>query len=281
MRRIALLCIGLSAFALAGQDAITLRRTLVAGTVDTYRQDMEMKMDMDLPNMGPMEMNMKMVSLYTVKIGTVTDGVAKIESSVKTEKFEMDSPMGQMPGTSPAEMPTVTIQGTLDSRNRMVTTGTSGVPATMVAGFADAGQGSYFLEFPEGPVKIGDSWDMTIPKNAMMKDDQKLRVTLTGEKEVEGKPAWVVSAKGILKTSVDTAAMAKASGQPAPEGMSMKIEGEIDSDMLGVVDKATGRTIRMTTKLKAKQKMDMAEMGLSMTMNGTGHAKFELVPAKG
>lgn len=269
----------MAALAVAAQDTITLRRELKEGSAEKYKIESSLKQNIAIPGMGEQNMDITTVIEYGLTVGKVDaeKGVADAMTTTKIVKMLMEGMPGgspEIPATPPVEAPIK-----LDNRNRMTidpskATG-PGNPMMMLGGGASSIQTSgLFVEFPEGPVKVGDTWDLVVPKSPMMsKEDQKLKVTLVGEKDVDGVMAWVFKLEGTLKMEPDLEAMMKSMDTQGAQIPSMKISGTMELSSEGVVEKATGKTIRMTTKMKLANTMEMVEQGMKLDMTGSGTTK--------
>ncbi|MFZ4507335.1 MAG: hypothetical protein ACOYON_06530 [Fimbriimonas sp.] len=282
-RWIPLAVIAMSALALAAQDTVTLRRQLTDGTTEKYKIESTVKQSVEVPGMGEQNIDITTVMTYALKIGKTdaATGLASVETVSKLEKMSMEGMPGgggspDLPEEAKKEM---VVPGKLDVRNRLkienanIPTG----PAAMLSGGSSATQTvGIFFEFPEGPIKIGDSWDVVIPKGPLMyKEDQKLKATLVGEKDADGVKAWVIKMEGTLKMEPDMEAMMKANAAQAGGGQmpNMKMTGTMEMSTEGLVDKATGVTIRMLTKYKMSNEMELVDQGMKLDLKGSGTTK--------
>jgi len=271
-----------ASIAFASPDGITLRKVLKSGT-ESYHMVSSAKQTISLPGgSGDQELSTKSTTSYTFKIGTV-DGQgqsAPLEMISKMEKFDVDGPMAEMVnGNKDKFLKAVTTTGTLDSRNRFVTdTKTKVDPMAVMNGATNSTLAGIFIEFPDKPVNVGDTWDVTVKKGPLTgKEDQKLTAKLTGEKVVDGKPVYVIALTGTLKTDINLGELMKNSGSddagPLSQ-MDIQIKGTIEFNGEASVDKANGQTVLMTLKLTTKQDMDVA--GQSIPSTGTSEATLTL-----
>lgn len=257
---------------LAPQGETTLRRKLEAGKVDTYKIESRVAQTVKGPT-GDIPMTIKSTSTYLLKTVKVDEaaGTATVETTTTVDKLDADGPMGQaMAGQKPKP---VTQTGKLDVRGRLTFDKSAGAGMSeFLSGAQAASSAGNFVEFPEKPVKIGDTWDIVVPKSPMLLDqDQKLTAKLVGEKDLDGVAVWVVSLTGTLKTAVDSSKLPKeAQPQDSPMGpMTILLKGEIALTGEGLVDKATGKTLSMVTKGLSKANIDLPDMGMTFDTTGT------------
>lgn len=267
MKTLALLAFALLA---APQGEMPLRRTLTAGNVDTYKIEDKVQQTVKMPG-GETPMKIATTKTYALKTVAVdaAAGTATIEATTTFDKIEMDGPAAGMMGDKPQP---VTQKGKIDVRNRITYEKTPGGDSlqSLLSGTQNAAASETFVELPEKPVKIGDKWEMVVEKNPLVFDqDQKLIATLTGEREVDGVAVWVVSVKGLLKTSVDSSKLPNAKGIDSPAGRTnIRVKGEIDLTSEGLVEKKTGRTISMITKGASKTTLELVETGITLETSG-------------
>ena len=261
-----------ASLALAVQDGILLRRDLKENSTEKYKIETKTNQTVELPNgMGDQEVEITMGVTYVLNLGKADEatGEVAVETVTTVDKMESNAPMGQPPKIDPVKMP-----GKLDSRNRVKFDPVVNPSPMMAMMNSASSMNSFglFVEFPEKAVKVGDSWVVVVPKNPMIyKEDQKVTATLVGEKKVDDQDVWIVTLAGKLLNEIDVSEMMKAmpTDQPNPlANMKMTINGTMNLKGEGVVDKATGRTIRMKTIIDAQQKIEVADMG--MTMNTVG-----------
>jgi len=274
-----------ASIAMAAQDGITLRKTLRQG-IESYHMESSLKQTVSLPGgAGDQEMGMTSVTAYTYKIGTVdaTAGTAPVELSAKVEKFDVDGPLAEaMNSNKDKVLVTTKTNGKLDSRNRFTPdTGKKVDPMAVMLGSASSSLVGPFIEFPEKAVKIGDSWDITIPKSPMTgKEDQKLTATLVSEKAVDGKSLYLVILKGTLKITINMAEIMKDNANADLQALGandMTISGTIDLNGEANLDKATCQTQSMNIKLLAKQEISVAALGdQKISSSSTGTIKITL-----
>ncbi|MGV3618360.1 MAG: hypothetical protein ACO1SV_23790 [Fimbriimonas sp.] len=266
----------MAAFAVANQDGLLIRRALQEGASDTYKVETVTQQTVNLPNgMGEQEMGTTVVATYQMKTGKVDAAKksAAVELVYTIDKMEADGTLGAMMGGGGGETgkPT-TLAGTLDELGRVkmeLPKEGNAAAAAMISGAQAVGTSTISVELPEKAVKVGDTWEIVIPKSPFTGSaDQKLTAKLVGEKEVDGKLAYVISTAGNFKTDADLTKMAEDAPGPM-KGQKMLMKGTIDLKSDGVVEKATGRTLRITTKMKMKQTLELPDMGFTIDTNGT------------
>jgi hypothetical protein len=125
-------------------------------------------------------------------------------------------------------------------------------------------------------VKVGQEWDVPVPKNPMMEKDQILKAKLVGEREVDGVKVWVVTIAGPMEMNADLSKMmADAPDNPAA-GMKMLMSGTIQVSGENLIEQGSGRLVLSTQKADSKMKMELPDMGMSIDMTGTTTSKMAL-----
>ncbi len=274
MHKIALASLALSGALVARtQDAITLRLQFKEGDQAVYKMASTVDQAIDASGMGGGVMNMKIESSskVTQKFGKVdaAKGVANVEFIFTDNDVKMEGGVGMPMPDMPKEYKLI---GKIDNRNRLLETKMEGLPAEMMMmGGNSAQQTLGGFHFPEGPVKVGDKWDIIIPKMpSIFKEDQKLVAVLKKERDLNGKPVLDVSVRGTMNMNLDLAEIAKQSGQEgAMGGMKMTISGTIEVDTLVTVDKASGMLIQMDQTAKNNMSVNLEDMGATIPVTGT------------
>ena len=271
MKRLSIALLALSALSFAAPQAGSLlRRTLKADTVDTYtivdRTTQTVKSQFgELPVTASSTRTM----VLTTKSVDAAAGTAVIEATTTYDKLQADGPAADLMKAKPAPL---TQKGKIDVRGRITferTPQTGGI-GTLLSGSESTLAAGSFVELPEKAVGIGDSWDMVVPKSSMVSDvDQKLTAKLTGEREVDGVPVWVVSVRGVVKTAIDTSKIPGAKPIETPLGpTTIRITGQDDITGEGLVEKSTGRTLSMALKSQSKKTIEIVESGITMESTG-------------
>lgn len=266
----------LAAIAAASQDGFLLRRTFTEGTTDTYVIQTVTKQVVQLPNgMGEQEMGSTVDATYKVKTGKIDaeKKSAAVELTYTIDKVDSEGALGSaMGGATPETGKPVTINGTLDELGRLKMEAPKGSPPALAAIMSNAsslGGNIASIELPEKAVKVGDTWEVVIPKSPFTgTKDQKLTAKLVGEKDVDGKPSYVISTEGTLEIDADLSKMAE-DAPPPMKGQKIMLKGKAELKTDGVVEKSTGKALRLTTKMKMKQTMEIPDMGMSIDTTGT------------
>jgi hypothetical protein len=117
-----------------------------------------------------------------------------------------------------------------------------------------------FLPFPEKEIAIGDTWDVTLPTSIPLGGTKiTLPAKLAGEETYEGVNAWVVT---VEKKGVATENKVKIRmGDITKEG---KITGKANISIRALIEKGTGRTLSVTSKVQSDQEMSI-EDGIAPT----------------
>jgi hypothetical protein len=273
----------------AAQDGKLLRRELKTGAVDTYSFSMKSNQTATMDG-GPaagqeMPIDVGMTMKMALKQGAFDEKEKKAPVDVDVTEIALDlGSMGAMMGGANEIPKEMKLTAHLDHLNRL-----SGFKmpkmgmAGMMMGGGGGSLGPLFVEFPEAPVKVGDSWKMKMPPMPIAKGDTDLVATLTGEKEVDGKQLFTISVKGTMAVDGDMAEMMKDNPDFANSpvgGMKMLMKGTVDFDGEALVEKATGRTIKMNMSMKSKQNMDMPDMGMQVKVSGISTIVLSLIPPK-
>jgi hypothetical protein len=125
------------------------------------------------------------------------------------------------------------------------------------------------LPLPGRVVKVGDSWQVTLPESTTLgKTPIKLPAKITGTETFAGRKAWVVSVSGknVATSQTVQVRMGSATAQEA------KITGRANVDIKVLVDHATGKTLKVQAKVHCDQEMDFpgAPMPTPSSIDYTG-----------
>lgn len=270
----------------ASQDGAILRRELKEGARDVYKVESKADQTVQLTQLGMPDQQVLVTSGMKLALRTGKLDLEKKSAELEMVSTEFTFNMEGLAGMAPMpQMPEkVTVQGKIDSQNRVTGMKPVGASTGMMTASMNASTGMLFISFSEQPVKVGETWDVVVPKNpAMGNTDTILKATLTGE-EMDGEvPVWIVTMKGPLVLNMDLAEMMKGDQQQADAmaGMgNMKISGTIDLLTEARVEKGTGRTRKMVVKMKGKQTMEMADMGMTIEMLTSGVTTMSLLDEK-
>jgi hypothetical protein len=275
--RVATVGVGLAAALalIAAQDTVLLRRQLEKGAKDSYTLTMKSSMVMDTggAGMGTLPIDFAFTSRMDVSVERVsTDGKdANVTIKMTDVKYDLGQ-MGQMMGGQQPEMPQeMTMNGKLDVRNRL--TGIRIPNAPGPAGMLSQQMQNFpiFIEFPNDPVKIGDSWEVRLPATPLTGNKiTRLKATLLGEKSAGEGTAWAIKLTGTMNINADLMEMMRQMGGEAggmPQ-MAMFMTGTMNVDGEALVEKETGRTIKFETTYKSDLTLDLPEMGMQMKQAG-------------
>lgn len=273
IRTIGAIALALTALAVA-QDAVTIKRELKSGDTAVYKVVTDTKTLMDIPSMGEQEMIMKSSMSYALTTGEVADGKADIGLTLSNIEAKVEGSMADM---MPApEMPKeMKFKGKLDSRNRLSDVKFEGkldMMAMML--MSTTSTMNMFVEFPAGPIKIGDTWDVVILKNPLLGNEETLfKATLAGEKD--GK--WVLKMSGELKLKSDLSEIMKGQDVTGTGlDMQMVMTGTMKMETEALVDKTSGKTLESTTLMDSATTMDIVNMGIKSDQKAKGSIKMTL-----
>jgi hypothetical protein len=267
--------ISTSLLAMQSGSAHLLQRQLRPGDVDDYNISVVSKQVMSMGQMGEKDVTVKMELGYVLKTGRLIPSkhAAEITSVTTTRKMDMGDMGAAMGGAQFATQKPITVNGTIDSRNHIWSgrLDNASVPSMMNPGGT---QGSLILiEFPDHPVKTGDSWQMEVSgMEKMGVNKAHLRVTLLGSDHLKGHPTWKVKVAGKFPLDMDLGKMmgalsggaSKNPGAAALKGMSMKMKGTMDYSGIGMIDQKTGKTLSFNYVVGSDIAMDVTSMKMQM-----------------
>ncbi|AIE87839.1 hypothetical protein [Fimbriimonas ginsengisoli] len=265
------------------QDGLVLRLTLKENSVDTYKIESKVKQTMSGTPAGDMEMGINSSTTYKITTGKVDAEKGKADVTVETtyDKLEADGPIADMINNNKPKPSSM--KGTLDSLGHLELDKAKLAQAMVQMGAAQqAGPNPVFVDFPEKAVKIGDTWDVIVPKSQFTgPTDQKLTSKLVGEKKLDDKDVWIVSTSGPVKFDVDTSKLPKPEDTNNPMAqMSVHVKGTVDMTVESLVEKSTGKVLRSETKGKSKSTVEIADAGLTIESSATTTTIATLQPAK-
>lgn len=265
LRLLSLAAASIAVVALA-QDGVTLRRAFTANSEDAYVCEFSGTNNIESPA-GPMEFKLKGSNNMIIKYKDVKETGCDIDLVTKDMKFEMEGMEAMGGGPDTSRMPKeITVPGKLDARNRVTfekaAKGLDPMMQSMLSSLSSTNTG-FFVEFPEGPVKVGDTWEIAMPKTTDKAPDVKLKAALVADKG----NAWEVSVGGKFPMKMDMSQMAEQTG-----GMEMVMNMTMDSAFTVLVDKATGKSTSVNGKIDSTMKLEITSM--NMTIPGTGKMTF-------
>lgn len=251
-----------SAFSFIGRtDGVTLRRTLIEGDAETYHISHKSKLnvesamgDQDIESTGSMD------STQTIGKVDATGQSAAVTVKETNIQIETNSPMPI--GELPKELTTT---GVIDVRNRISNLKfDSAAVKLMSRSFSSAGEGGSGVEFPDGPVNIGDTWITNLPDTPVTKSAQ-LNAKFMGDRMVDRVNCWVIAMSGRINVDADIAKMMEEGAGAV--GSSMPMKGTVDVDSEVLLDKTTCLLRSSTSKLKPVINVDV--MGQDVSIKGT------------
>jgi len=265
-RSLIVAAMALASVAMASQGGVVLRRTLVENSTDTYKAEIKLKQNVTLPT-GDQDMALTEKESYVVKTGKVDPATKTAELTVTRTVDSVDGDPGPALEMAKSNIPKpFSTSGKLNEMGHVVFD-LSKLTATQAMAVGQSGSGNQFIqEFPEKAVKIGDTWDVPIPKSLITSPvDQKLTATLTGEKKVGDKDCWVITTAGTLNIDIDTEKLPEDPDATGPMGNpKMHITGPATITMEILVDKSNGKTIKVDAKSKSTSKIELAAAGLTI-----------------
>jgi hypothetical protein len=217
-------------------------------------------------------MNIDSGMTYVLKTLSVDadKGTANVETTTTVTKFESDSPLGQVP--DPKNIKPLVQTGTIDKFGHLVL----GVPKNadpmqmMMSGGSNSISSTMFVELPNHPVQVGDSWDVIVPKGPFTgPDDQKLTAKLTGEKQDNGHDVYTVEVTGHMNITFDSSKLPTPTDTSSPAAQQFIVKSAVDVDGTGEVDKATGKTISLESTEKMKSNINLTQLGMDLDSTGT------------
>jgi hypothetical protein len=253
----------LAAIAMAAQDAVPIQRTLVENTTETYKSTSKVTETLQSP-LGDFPLNISTATTYALKTNKVdaAKGIADVDFTSTIDSIDGgDSPLTE--GLTKKKPEPMVQHGTLDKLGHLdLKAPESGDKDMMIfAGISGSLQASLFVELPDHPVKVGDTWDIVVPKGDYTGDtDQKIQAKLTGDKKVDGKDAWTIDLSGPVNISFDSAKVVSADSGGTGLFSKHRITATGTNDLKGnaLVEKSTGKTLSMdaTSDLKATIHLD-------------------------
>ncbi len=280
---LAIVAASAAVIALQGQGVL-LRRELKENAKDVYKVEIKGTQNFTVPGMGEQQMGMTGSMTYAVKTGKVDaqKGEAEAEMVTSDLKFELEGPMaGMAPGMDslPKE---IVVKGKLDSRNRLVPLESAGIDPQMLmmmgSTMGGVGQG---VEFPEAAVKIGDSWEVVLPKSPFLGNkEHKLSARLVGEKSESGAPVYEIVMEGKIPLDIDLdelmKSMPNSPASAATMGMKVLIKGSMDMKVVGLYEKSSGRALKIESTMGGAQTVELPDMGMSLPVSGQSRVLMTL-----
>lgn len=283
VRMAGLLALATMAMAATTQDTVTLRRVLKEGQTDVYTQSMVMTQSVDASAMGggSQDMEFTQTSTMSYKVGKLDEDGKKAALTIEVDDIKIEAEgMAQMMMTD--QMPKeYTIKGKIDAMNFLSDLKVEGMPAMMQM-FSGGARGMAstlnYIVFPEQAIKVGDSWDMKLPKNPMFGDKEPVfKATLKEMKDVKGANAAVITVKGDLPMNMNIGEMMKDAPDAGPMGqMNMVMTGTMKSSTTVTIDVATGRMLLIENTTDSDMELEMVDMGAKLPISGVMKLKLAL-----
>lgn len=261
------------------QDGVLLRRALKPST-DTYNLKMKSVNKMYIEQMGgDQEATVDGTMKVIVKIGDV-DAAKKanaVELAFSDMKFELGG-MAAMGQSAMDELPkTYKIKGFLDEMNRFSDAKLEGIDQrTMMMSGMEQMRNAFFFELPEKAVKVGDTWTINLPGNALMKKETPMLCKFMGEESFDGAAAYKVEMKADMKIDMDMSEMMASDPNAGGVQMKMLMKGTNVMTTTLWLEKGTGRALKTETKVVGDQTMEMPDMNMSMPIKSETLATMTL-----
>lgn len=283
-KRLLILTVAVSCAAMASaQDGSLLRKLLVENSTETYKVTIGGSQNIEVPGQGPMDIAYKGGYDWIFKYKTIdkTKDVADVDVTVKDLKFEMD---GGMMGQGPEMPKEIVSTGKMDGRYRLSELKSQSPNMQMMMTMGAGSAVSPFIELPEKPVKVGDSWEAKLPKNPFLGDvEVKLKATFKGDGKLEDKTGNLIELEGDVPLNVDLskvlAEMAKSGNDPsggAMADMKMTMKGAMKVKVSVVLDKASGKALVSIVTVDSNSTMELVDMGMSIPTKGKSTVKLVL-----
>ncbi|MFN8138617.1 MAG: hypothetical protein U0R49_02345 [Fimbriimonadales bacterium] len=273
------------ALAIAQDSTVLIRRELKENTSDAYKMVIKTNQTIDA---GGMQMPIDVTATADLGLKTLKINAEKKEGELEIKMSNLKVDMGDMAGAGGGgdmmgELPKEIItKATIDERNRIkmeapkTGEGNSNNMMQMMGMMSGMGDptGTLGVEFPEKAIKVGDSWEVPVPKNPMLGDvTAKLNAKLVAEKELNGVKVYEILITGKIPVDVDTEKLAKANPQAAAQnpfgGMQMIMKGTVDTSTTMLVSKTTGVTLSVESTQKSNINVEMTAQGMTITTAGT------------
>ncbi len=252
--------------AVVAQDSVLLRRPMDPGVKDEYKVEFQIKQTIDIPEMGgPQPFGIAGVMKSTVQVGQpVPDkGVARAELVLSEVRLKFDGLAAMMESLLTSMPKEMRYQGTIDPRNRLADMKpVAQSPVGPFLGVAATAWGQ-MAAYPDQSVKVGDAWEMTMPKApGLTNKEAKLQFKAVGTKELEGKALVVLAGEGTIDGMTDLSEMMSQAGMAGGPNGGARIYGPLKVKVEYWVDPATGRLHRYAAQMAGKQTLDLASMGI-------------------
>jgi hypothetical protein len=251
-------------------EAVTLRRAFTAGEKTTYVVNSVMDGKLDLSQFGQGMTDMTMKSSMNLQV--IIDSFDKDKKSAKFTGKATENTLEMEPAppgmTAPKEF---TVKGEVNERNEVTDPkieGIDGMSKMMVMGTVQTIFRS--LVFPEGPVKVGDTWAQ--PKSVKFEGgttDSDLKATFNGIDKLNDKSVYKITIKGTTKS------VGEAKGEEGGMG-NIKSTTESTVDSVVLLDIETGKILQVTTSGDVNVATEIVDMGVTVPVKGHYTSKIVL-----
>jgi len=266
--------VGVAALTLAAQDATPIQRVLLENSTETYKSVAKVDQTLKSP-IGDFPITITSNTTYLLKTGKVdtTKGTAAVEMTSTIDSIDGgDSPLSS--GLSNKKPGPIVQTGTIDKLGHLALeapTGKQDATVNVFLGVTGGLESSIFVELPNHPVKVGDTWDIVVPKSTFTgDDDQKITAKLTGSQTVDGHDAWTVDLSGTINIKFDSGSV------PVPQAGSDTLskthiiaKGVNTLKGTGTIDKATGKTLTLDTSGSMNTAIELPDEGVNAQGTGT------------
>lgn len=255
-------------------DGFRLKRVLVEGETTKYKVELGGKQNISSPMFGDQEIGSNTVTILQIKT-LAANAEAKSFDIEATTTVESSTKSGAMAAMvpSPKAGDQIVQKATLNVQNKLILAKNTKV-SNQIQGLEVVSAAGLMIDFPDRDLKVGDSWEVSIPASpyTVESKDAKYTATVQSEKTLDGKDVVIISLVGSAKTTIDVGKMMAESADvnsPIPAGTKVitTSDAELHSDI--VVEKATGRTISVTATVKSKETTDVDMNGQPLSIPST------------
>jgi hypothetical protein len=227
-------------------DGTLLKRDLKTGETTAYEVKCTRTSGTEDGSRDPHSMTATWNAVYT--LGTV-DADKGAELTVNISDFKMQTDM-EMPGGGPPA--TRTAHATVSPKGG-ITQKEPNSPNMTGAGWL----GMDSIELPNTDVKIGDTWDITLPQTLGMGEKVPAKAKLEGEQDFAGHAAWKVTVEAMKLKFANKAKV--RFGGPDAEEKEATVEGTGNVHVEALIEKATGRVLSLTQKTHRVQTLSVVD----------------------
>lgn len=256
---------------LAPSQDVTLRRTFTAGQKEVFTTQTRVQMNIDLSSFGQDNMTYTMTqsSKMSIEYGsTGDDGKTAITMTFSDMKMDMSGlpgmeslPGGMLPESYVVKakidalnvLSDLTLEGLNEQQRAAVQTGIAFLQAS-------------FPVFPEQAIKVGDSWETSLPENKELGlGASTIKTTYNGLMDVGGKPMIKLTSTTKMPMAMNPASMMGGGGEGMP---AMNVTGQMEIEVEFYLDPQTRAIADSNTKGRMQQVMEMVDMGFKIPMQG-------------